>query len=406
MATFNFFLRDDKQDESNRCPVYLRLYAHKTSKYYSTGIKVKSADWNGESQRVRSSDPRHAVYNNELDRISIKTQALHFEQRNNGGIKLDRIVQALKGPGAKDFFEYADTFLARIEKEESVRKYKQSHVIINKIEDFYGSRTGLMLSDLDHSFLVDLEAHLANEYDNAPNTIRKDFERLKMLFRAARRDGLLKTNPLEDYDLPKKQKSKKTVLHYSQIQDLESLELEVESVLWHTRNYFLFSFYNAGIRFGDICKLKRRNIIDGRLKYLMDKTRNNSDPKYKSIRLLPKAMNIIEQYNFREKGPDEYLFPIVDLSKNLDDPFVWDREKQSKTAIANRALKELAELAGIEENISTHVARHSFANYARKQGMSLYSISKAMGHSKLATTEQYLQSFDEEMLDGEMDELF
>ncbi|HLR36858.1 MAG TPA: tyrosine-type recombinase/integrase, partial [Chitinophagaceae bacterium] len=66
----------------------------------------------------------------------------------------------------------------------------------------------------------------------------------------------------------------------------------------------------------------------------------------------------------------------------------------------------IAELAEIEENVTTHIARHSFANFARKKGMSLYSISKALAHSNLKTTEQYLNSFDEEMLDTEMENLF
>ena len=63
-------------------------------------------------------------------------------------------------------------------------------------------------------------------------------------------------------------------------------------------------------------------------------------------------------------------------------------------------------MAEIDANISFHVSRHSFANYANKKGMDLYSISKALAHSDLKTTQQYLDSFDEEKLDKSMNELF
>jgi integrase len=157
-------------------------------------------------------------------------------------------------------------------------------------------------------------------------------------------------------------------------------------------------------------KLKRKDIYisneEIRLRYLMNKTRKNTKPKWKNIKQLPQAIEILERYNFRDKDPEEYLFPILDTTKNLQDPLIFDRDKQSKTAMMNRDLDDIAGLADIEENVTTHIARHSFANFARKKGMSLYSISKALAHSNLKTTEQYLKSFDEEMLDNEMEKLF
>lgn len=406
MATFNFFLRKDKEDTDGKLPVYFRIYTpQKTTDYY-TGIRIYGRDWNEDSQRVKASDPSCSVLNNEIERVLIKSKSAYFEQRQNGGVRPDKILECLKGPDKKDFFDYCKSYMDRLKLNGRVRLHKQTNVIKNKIKKYHGSDSGLLLTDIDSEYLDKLKAFIVDEYGNAPNTIVKDFERLRMVFRAAKKDGLMRSNPFEEFDFPARQKSQKTVLTIEQIRNIEALALDEGSVLWHTRNYFLFSFYNAGIRFGDVCKLKRKNIIDGRLKYLMDKTSKNKNPKWKSIKLLPPALKILEAYNYKEKAPSEYLFPIVDLSKDLQDPFVWDREKSSKTALANRDLKEIGELAGIEEDITTHIARHSFANYARKQGMSIYSISKALGHSNLSTTEKYLKSFDEEQLDEEMESLF
>ncbi len=52
------------------------------------------------------------------------------------------------------------------------------------------------------------------------------------------------------------------------------------------------------------------------------------------------------------------------------------------------------------------MSRHSFADYARKRGMSIYDISKALGHKNLQVTERYLKEFDEESVDKAMGALF
>lgn len=41
-----------------------------------------------------------------------------------------------------------------------------------------------------------------------------------------------------------------------------------------------------------------------------------------------------------------------------------------------------------------HIARHSFANIARQKKANVYDISKALGHSSLKITENYLSKFD------------
>ena len=56
----------------------------------------------------------------------------------------------------------------------------------------------------------------------------------------------------------------------------------------------------------------------------------------------------------------------------------------------NLYLKEIAELCGIEKNVTSHLARHTFATtvtYAN--GVSIESISKMLGHSRIETTRIY-----------------
>ncbi|SMO56845.1 site-specific integrase [Fodinibius sediminis] len=408
-TTINFYLRTERTNARGESPIYIRVTHNRKSSIYSIGIAVQAKDWNEDKQRVRRSHDSYKKMNHEIDRMFTKAQNKMLELRAEDNVSAKYIINVLKGYEAKNFFTYGEEYIDRLEESGSVRLSKQTNVIVNKIEKFYGDKS-LLLNEVDNKFLSGLQSYMKKECKNAPNTIRKDLERLNRLFEEAKKDNLIKSNPIDDFELPKRQKSNKTALTLKQIKDIEKLDLKKSSRLWHTRNYFLFSFYNAGIRVGDLMKLKRENIFisdeEIRLRYLMNKTRTNTKPKWKNIKQLPQAIEILERYNFQDKDPEEYLFPILDTSKNLQDPSVFDRDKQSKTAMMNRDLDDIAGLADIEENVTTHIARHSFANFARKKGMSLYSISKALAHSNLKTTEQYLNSFDEEMLDNEMEELF
>ena len=404
-TTINFELRLNKINARDEAPIYLRITHNRKNRWMSTGLRIKEKHWNEEKQRVRRNHDRYKVLNHEIETIFSQAQDAMLELKDLGKLDPKRIINIVKGYDAQNFFNYAEKYIAHLYEVGSIRRAKNAKVIVNKVKSYNGS-ANLQLHEVDVEFLNGLEAHLKNKYDNAPNTIRKNFQRLRHLLETARKEKYIPINPFQDYTLPQYQKPKKTALSIKQIKKMENVKLKKDSTLWHARNYFMFSFYNAGIRFGDLCLLKRKNIKDGRLKYLMSKTSSNSEPKWKNIKLLPQAIEILKAYRYQDMKPEDYLFPIVDPSKDYSDMLTFDREKGRKTALQNKRLKRLAKKADIDENLTTHLARHSFANYARKSGMSIYSISKALAHSDLKTTETYLASFDEEMLDDEMDKLF
>lgn len=63
-----------------------------------------------------------------------------------------------------------------------------------------------------------------------------------------------------------------------------ALELEEGSLIWHCKNYFLFSYYCAGIRAADLIQLRWRNVTEnGRLHYQMGKT-TKTETSYSSTK--------------------------------------------------------------------------------------------------------------------------
>lgn len=58
----------------------------------------------------------------------------------------------------------------------------------------------------------------------------------------------------------------------------------------------------------------------------------------------------------------------------------------------NSYLKEIAELCGIEKNLTTHTARHTFATTVTlANGVLLETVSALLGHKNIRTTQIYVK---------------
>lgn len=72
---------------------------------------------------------------------------------------------------------------------------------------------------------------------------------------------------------------------------------------------------------------------------------------------------------------------------------------------SNAYLKEIADICGINKNLTTHLARHTFATTVTlSNGVSIATVSKMLGHRSLKTTQIYAKVFDSKIAD-EMEQL-
>jgi len=216
------------------------------------------------------------------------------------------------------------------------------------------------------------------------------------------------------YDQPRYATKEK--LHLTEIQLIENLELEKDSLVWHCRNYFLFSFFMAGIRAGDLIQLRWINITsDNRLEYRMGKTY-----KDRNIKLHSKAQKILTYYRTEESKPTDYIFPLLKNNAPYAKAITEDQKAtlspelikklmndvNSKNALINKYLKKIAEKAGITKNLTFHIARHSFARIAREKQVDNNHLKNILGHSDITITERYMGNFETAETDAVMSSIF
>lgn len=141
---------------------------------------------------------------------------------------------------------------------------------------------------------------------------------------------------------------------------------------------FLFSVLGLGIPFVDVSRLTKDNIHGNMLVYYRRKTGERI-----SVPLLPTMTEILSRYN--TKGEDGMLFPVLLSPSCPQDTY------QNALSRYNRALKKIRNSLGIEEKLTSYVARHTWATTANEAGINIKNISNALGHHSLQTTEIYLR---------------
>lgn len=408
MAKVTPVLWKQKQNKEGLSPIYLRIEANDRRRYVSLRTFIRDSHWNKNALRVRKSHPQHNELNNLISQRIAEAEAeivkLYTEREAVTTEALKDVLTPEKPDQETDFFAFADSVIDDLEKRGKLYTFKRYKSIAGKFKSFAGSP--LSFDAITPKLLRAYETHLIDKHGNGPSTVASNFRAIRAILYRAIREGLLQQglNPFFQFKI-KQGKANRDKLTYSELQAIEDLDLEADSLIWHVRNYFLFSFYCAGIRFGDVAKLKRENIIrDGdilRLNYQMSKTGTN-----KTIKLLPKACAIVQHYQSQKTGNSEaYVFPILERYDTSTAKKMLNAIA-AQNALINKYLKKIASHAGITSKLSFHVSRHSFADIARQKGWDVYLISKALGHSSIKVTENYLKGFDTDALDSHMDNLF
>lgn len=182
-------------------------------------------------------------------------------------------------------------------------------------------------------------------------------------------------------------KTVKRAISLKAIRQIKNLDLSLNPALDFARDMFLFSFYTRGMSFVDMAYLKKKDLANGILIYRRRKTGQQLSIKWEKC-----MQEIVSKYDTNDISL--YLLPIL---KNSDDSRKQYRYAQCRI---NKLLKEIAKMADISIPLSMYVARHSWASIAKSKNIPIPVISEGMGHDSEMTTQIYLASLDNSVVDN------
>ncbi|MDR6194939.1 site-specific integrase [Siphonobacter sp. SORGH_AS_0500] len=387
-----------KPKKNGRYPLFLRITQDRKLKRIYLGYDIAIKDWNSEKKEVRRSEKMFAVINRTIEDKIAEVAKLKQELKH---VNASTIAENLYGKATESFFDFAYTYIEK----QSYNTQRNLKNEVNKLLEFTQNRN-LLFADLSLQMLEGYQSWLKTVRKNSQSTVRMSLVKIQTIVNHAIEKKILPVNENPFLGLKTAEgKPTRVRLTDEELQRFAAVELEPDSLLWHTRNYWMFAYYAAGVRFSDLTTLKWKNIEDGRLTYIMRKTAHVTD-KAHSIQLPKKALDILGYYTPKIKRKEDYLFPILNISKVLESEFDLLKEISSKNAMHNLRLKKICKKAEIEKEVSFHSARHTFADLGRRKIKDVYAVSKLLRHSKISMTEKYLNSFDTDTVDQAMKDLF
>ena len=402
-ASISVVCYKSKTLSNGESPLMLQVSKSGKRKYQSLGISIKPRYWDFTRNKPKPNCPNKDY----IQKIILDKQT-ELQQRMlelNSEQKEYTTTTLLNDENKKFELKTVSEFYQELIEEYRVNNkcgnrliYKSSY---NSLKVFTNDKLDIPFSAIDITWLNKYERWLRSK-GNEETTMSLMFRTLRSTYNKAIKAKCARKSeyPFDEFKInkfdvstQKRAIAKTEVLKFTK----DVRPIGKRQYIQLSKDIFMFSYLCGGINFTDIANLTKANIIEGkRLHYIRQKT-----GKLIKIGLSEEAMKIIERYATESKG---YLFPI--LNANLHKTPLQKQNRIHKIlGKVNINLKLIAAQLGVEGNLTTYVARHSFASVLKKSGVNIALISEALGHSDIATTQIYLDSFDNEQIDAAMKNL-
>lgn len=256
--------------------------------------------------------------------------------------------------------------------ENSVEAYLSDSV---KLID-YVETEGLEWREIDYATL---QQFLAQLYDIGitARSVARIISGVRSFFRFLLLEEYIESDPSELLEAPK------IGVHLPEVLTVEEIDAIIKVADVDTaegpRNVAIIELlYSCGLRVSELCSLRLADIfIDEEYLRVFGKGR-----KERLVPMSQKAIRSIERYLSSpgraepKRGEEIYLF----LSK---------RGVRISRITVFALVKDLAEKADLQKNISPHTFRHSFATHLLEGGAHLEAIRLMLGHADISTTSIY-----------------
>lgn len=374
------YLKRNGQGKDGLCPLMGKIMVKGTANsvaQFGCKIKVDPKLWNATSQRCTGKSRVATSTNREIDRLMLLIQRRYNELlETSDDITAIQIRDAFQGIAEKQvtllglFREHNEEYTQRIGVNRSVSTVYQYKHTYRFVADFLEKKykvSDIPFKALDEHFMEAFELYLRIDLNFQPGTSIGHVQRLKHIAQIAVNRCIVPFSPFKDFS-PVKPKQKQMYLTREELDRLMNTTFDTPNRNF-TRDMFLFSVF-TGICYCDMRNLTEKNVTRDSDGNLWIETRRQKTGTPENVRLLDIAVRILEKYRGMDSGGK--LFPML--------------TKESM----NIHLKKMAVQCGITRNLSFHMARHSFASQiCLSQGVPIETVSKAMGHKNISTTQRY-----------------
>ncbi len=396
-TTVNVVCYKSKVLKNNESPLMIRVCKDRKMKYQSLGISILPKYWDFKANKPTSKCPNKEYIERLIaEKVKVYTdKVIEFKSQEKEFTATSLMEKVNKPVKRKTVQEVFSQYIQELESANRLRYADMYKCTMHSLIKF-NKHLDIPFSDMDTIWLKRYEVWLQSQ-GLAINTLGTRFRHLRVIYNFAIEEKIVKSEyyPFNSFKVSKlsqttaKRSIQKdeilSVLNYQGQTPLECFAIDL----------FTFSYLAAGINFGDIARLTKDNILENRLIYIRKKTQ-----KQIKVSLQEQAIKLIQKYSM----PDNpYLFPILSSFHKTEQQKVNRIHKI--IAKVNKSLKEIGERLNIPIDLTTYVARHSFATVLKRSGVNTSLICEALGHSSERVTQIYLDSFGNDQMEDAMKNL-
>lgn len=385
-----FQMKRTKALPNGNAPIYLRITIDSERVEIATKRNAPPDKWNNTAQKVMGNTEDARSVNSHLKTIEQKAYEVYremierkipitaqtFKDRMNG-IE-EEVVCRMLIPIFEDHNRQVEALIGKEYAPATAIRYQTTIKHVKNFLKWKYKVSDINIQDLDHEFVTSLEFYLRTVRHCNNNSAVKYIKNLKKIIHICVANNWLVRSPFINY----KTKIKEVIREFLSAEELDwiSEKTFVSERLNQVRDVFLFSCY-TGLAYADVNKLKRSEISTGidNKKWIIT-TRQKTDTASR-IPLLPVALDILKKYeDYPACIHEGKLLPILSNQK------------------MNSYLKEIADVCGIQKELTFHIARHTFATTVTlSNGVSIESVSKMLGHKNIRTTQHYAKILDSQV---------
>ena len=372
-----FFLKRDKQKANGMIPLFCRITVDGQEVRFSMKCDVNPKFWDVKAGKASGRTTEATKINSLMENTKAAIYKIYRElQERDNYVTAERVRNVFLGAETKQ-----QTLLELFDKHNSERKLlmdvsicpwnygsycRTRDRLANFIRQWYNV-SDIPIREVDHKFICDFEAYLTVNYQPAHNTLTKYLKNLRHIIGIAIEKNYISKNPFTNFRM-QYQNPDREFLTQEEIEELIAFQFDNER-LEQARDVFIFCCF-TGLSYSDVFYLTKENIQLSFGNKLWIKGRRQKTGTEYNIPLLNIPKMILEKYEKRQQ--DNQLLPVGHLQTY------------------NSLLKKVAEVCKIDKQISSHLARHTFATtIALTKGVPIETVSKMLGHTSIKTTQIY-----------------
>ena len=379
-----FYSRIAKKTKENLVPIYLRITIDGKRLDHSIKRTLELNKWSNKVGKMKGTSTEARIFNSYLDSLRNKVYVAEREMVQDGKqITYESFKAKWLGTNEKprmllEIFQQHNNEIKELAGKEyspaTVQRYVTSLLHTKSFLQWKYQVKDIDITKLNYEFISSYEFWLKGKRNCNHNTTMKYLANFKKIVLLCIKNGWLQKDPFIGFKLTKRAVDR-PFLTESELQQMASKEFTTDR-LTLVRDIFLFSCY-SGLAYVDVKKLKRTEIATGVDGEQWIFTKRQKTDTASRIPLLPTSLELLKKYNSHPQCVNGSLLPVLSNQK------------------MNAYLKEIADVCGINKNLTFHIARHTFATTVTlSNGVPIETVSKMLGHTNIRTTQHYAKILD------------